>query len=126
MGAERVLVFLAGGMGFFLSTRDLDLASPLRPISLRTLLSLGNVFVVRMVQTKAPGFFQTGRVLSVDGYLNYGCVGAFAFVASILLFNAICCSGVSTLFTLVLVAWWSSFIFAFFWSSLSEASFIMV
>jgi hypothetical protein len=60
VGAEKVPDFLAAGMGFFLSTRDLDLASPLRPISLRTLLSLGNVFVVRMVQTKAPGFFKPG------------------------------------------------------------------
>jgi len=56
------------------------------------------------------------------GFLHYGCAGGFAFAASILLFNSVCCSGVSTSFSLAIVALWSSFIFAFFCSSLSEVS----
>jgi hypothetical protein len=102
-------------------SRHASQVSPSTPRSYRRI----NLSPVTRKQ-KRPVWKKAGRLLPVESYLDYGCAGAFAFAASILLFNAICCSGVSTLFTLVLVASWISFIFAFFWSSLSEASFITV
>src|SRR5437016_2951875 len=55
-------------------------------------------------------------------FLHHGCDCDFAFAASILVFNSVCWSGVRTSLSLAIVALWSSFIFAFFCSSLSEAS----